>query len=241
MRVITTKNINVESIKMLVFGKSGAGKTTLAGTTNEPTLILSAESGLLSLKNKDCDVIELNTDDLGRVIPKEQRTDRLMEVYKWLTTDPAAKKYKWIVLDSITEISQNLVEKLNVKYPEQSKKLNLWGDYALEIRGIIKAFRDLPNVNVLFTCLATEERDDNGKLEIGIDMSGKIKQQIQQFFDLVLYLHIKKTEDGENKHLLLCNDVESVPSVKDRSSNLSKNEEADLSLIASKIRVEQNG
>jgi len=37
-------------IKLCVFGFAGAGKTVLSGTTGVPTIILSAEAGLLSLK-----------------------------------------------------------------------------------------------------------------------------------------------------------------------------------------------
>jgi phage nucleotide-binding protein len=234
MRIISTKNIHQERLKILIFGKSGAGKTTLAGTIEEPTLIISAESGLLSLADKECDVIELNTDDEGKLLPREKRIDRLMDIYKFLNN--SENKYKWIFIDSLTEIGQNLIEKLNVKYPTPDKKLMMWGEYSQEIRGIIKAFRDLPNYNVVFTCLAVEDRDENGRLEIGVDLAGKISQQVPQYFDEVLYLHIKKLNETEDVHQLLCRPVEVVPLVKDRSGKLSKIEKPNLKLIADKIR-----
>ena len=46
-----------KNISMLIYGPSGFGKTTLAGTLTGKTLIISAEGGLLSLHNKEIDFI----------------------------------------------------------------------------------------------------------------------------------------------------------------------------------------
>ena len=48
---ITTvdESLEFQGTKMLVHAPAGAGKTTLAATAGEPTLILSAEAGLLSI------------------------------------------------------------------------------------------------------------------------------------------------------------------------------------------------
>ena len=49
MKISTTKAVGNDALKILIYGESGSGKTTLAGTINEPTLIISAEAGLLCL------------------------------------------------------------------------------------------------------------------------------------------------------------------------------------------------
>lgn len=236
MRIVSTKNIGHDSIKMIIFGCSGSGKTTLCSTINEPTLIISAESGLLSLAHKDCDVIEINTDDNGEIIPKEKRIDRLVEVYRYLLTEECSKKYKWICIDSLTEIGQNLYEKLKCIYPEKKDSINLWGDYFNTIRGLIKSFRDLNKYNILFTALSLNEKDDIGRQSIAIDINGKISQQLPQFFDEVLYLHIRKGENNTTERRLLCKPIEYVPIVKDRSGKLEDLEEPNLEKIINKIR-----
>ena len=238
MRVITSKNIGQNSLKMLIFGRSGAGKTTITATAGEPTLVLSAESGLLSIADKEVDVIELNSDDNGNPLPKEKRIERLMEAYKYVCSEDAAK-YKWLVIDSITEIGQNLVEKLQKDFPERKDGLVLWGEYSKQMRSIIKAFRDLPKLNVVMTALALEEKDENGKTQIGIDLNGKISQQMPQFFDEVFFLHVRKDENGNAIRKLLCQPNDYVQVAKDRSGKLSILEEPSLQIIAEKIR--QNG
>ena len=61
MNIKSTKGLHVDSVKCIVHGKSGSGKTTLIGTAdNATTLIISAESGLLSLSDKEIDVVEIN-------------------------------------------------------------------------------------------------------------------------------------------------------------------------------------
>jgi len=63
-----TSSIHTDGVKILIFGKSGVGKTSLVGTLEGKTLVLSAESGLLVLKDKNIDVIDINNiDTLGSV------------------------------------------------------------------------------------------------------------------------------------------------------------------------------
>lgn len=236
MKIISAKSFGQDSLKMLVFGQSGHGKTTLCSTSLEPTLIISAESGLLSINGSDCDVIDLATDDNGALVPKEKRIARLMDAYKFLQTEECKQKYRWICLDSLTEIGQNLVEKLQMDFPDRKDALVLWGEYSKSMRGIIKAFRDMSFYNVVFTALAIEEKDENGKKSIGIDLNGKISQQLPQFFDEVLFLHVTKNEAGDSVRRLLCNPVDAVPYAKDRSGKLDKFEEPNLAKIAMKIR-----
>ena len=58
-------------VKTLVYGAAGTGKTTLIAGMPTP-LILSAESGLLSLQGSDLAYIEVNS------------VGDLREAYKWL-------------------------------------------------------------------------------------------------------------------------------------------------------------
>lgn len=41
-----------QDIKMVCYGPAGRGKTTLCMTAKEPTLIISIEAGLLSIKEE---------------------------------------------------------------------------------------------------------------------------------------------------------------------------------------------
>ena len=162
MFVRSTRNYGIQSLKMLVFGPAGVGKTTLASTTNEPTLVVSIEGGLLSLSGHDVDFIDCTTDDNGQVLTKANRLQKILDVYNWLQTDEPKAKYRWIILDSLTEIGQNIVEKQNVLFPERKDGMVMWGEVAKELRGLIKAWRDLPGYNVIFIVLSETDKDEFG-------------------------------------------------------------------------------
>ena len=126
-------------------------------------MIISAEAGLLCLSDKQIDVIDISRDDEGRLIPKESRIDRLGEAYKYILSDEAKKKYKWIFIDSLTEISQCLMDKLSVEYPEKSQSLVMYGENAKRMRSLVKSFRDIAEYNIVMTALSQNEKDENNQ------------------------------------------------------------------------------
>lgn len=228
MKILNTKNADSHAIKMLIYGESGAGKTSLARTIKEPVIVVSSEGGLLSIADAGLDYIDVTRDDNGNAIPKEKRLERVGEAYKFLSTEK--HQYKWVFIDSITEIGQNVVEKLQVEFPERKDGLVLWGEYAKRMRSLIKAFRDL-HMNVIMTALCVIEKDDMGRKMTKIDLNGKVGEQMPQFLDEVFYLNA----DQDGKRTLVTNRTSNILA-KDRSGCLGKTEEADLSLIVEKIR-----
>lgn len=239
MLVQSTKAFGVDRLKFLVFGAPGVGKTSLAGTTGEPTIVISAEAGLLVLKDKDLDVLDITTDDQGKLLPKEARFARLKEAFAFLTTDAARTKYKWVVIDSLTEIGQNLVEHLQQKYPNAKDALVMWGEYSKDIRSLIKAFRDLPYYHVVFTALSDKEKDENGQFFTGIALNGKISQALPGFFDEVFYLQVLKDHEGKTSRRLLTQATDTIVA-KDRSGALNPYEEPNLKTITNKITGRKN-
>lgn len=236
MKINTTKNYGIDKLKMLVYGESGVGKTTLARTIDGPTLIVSAEGGLLSLKDSEIDVVDITTDDDGKVIPEENRIQRLGSVYKFLQEPEQIDKYEWIFIDSLTEISQALVAQLHKEFPERKDSLVLYGENSKRLKSLVKSFRDIPHYNVVFTALPSVDKDENGARFLGIDVVGKTGLVLPAFFDEVLYLSIMQKEDNEVR-VLHCTKEERLVS-KDRSGMLDKYEKPDLAIIARKIRGE---
>lgn len=234
MKISNTENIGSNALKVLVYGQSGAGKTTLAGTIEEPTLVISAEAGLLPLRGKKIDVIDLSIDDNDKIIPKDKRAARLTEVYAYLCTEEAKKKYKWIFLDSLTEINQVILDELMVKYPSRSDSLPMYGELSLRMKALIKAFRDLPFYNVVFTALSEIEKDENGARFVTVSLIGKFAAQLPQYFDEVFYLQAITNESGTTRRLITAQSDRII--AKDRSGKLASMEEPHLGNIAKKIR-----
>lgn len=238
MRIQSTKSYGYDSIKMLIYGSPAIGKTSLAGTTGEPTCVISAEAGLLSLSGHDIDFIDMGHDDDGLMLPPSKRFDRLKDAFKYLMTEEAQKKYKWVFLDSLTEMGQLLHEKLLAKYPDRKDALILWGEMNTEMRSMIKAFRDIRGYNVVFTALAQPEKDENGRRSQGVMLQGKISDQLPAYFDEVFYYTMIDDEVKGQTRVLFTDSTDKFVA-KDRSGKLDPIEKPDLKNIAEKIRKAQ--
>ena len=235
MKVQSTKGIGVGSLKFLIYGESGIGKTTLAGTTGEPTFILSLESGLLSLNEKEVDFVNISVDDDENVLSTDGKLAKIREVYEYLRTPEAKEKYRWVIVDSLTEIGQLYVDMLKNKYPEKKDSFSLWGEYTDSMRNLVKSFRDLSGYNVVMTALSEVDKDDVGRRFQNIMLQGKIANHLPGYFDEVFYYTKINFEDGTSERALIT-EVSEKAVAKDRSGRLEPIEQPNLAQIASKIR-----
>jgi phage nucleotide-binding protein len=228
MLIKNTSNVTNQKLKLFIYGESGAGKTTLASTVPVKTLVISAESGLLSLKGKNIDYVDITVDSDGKSIPLAMRWKRLGEVLEHLTTQD--NDYECIYLDSLTEMGQCLIEYLKTKYTDAKDTIKMYGENSDRMKSMIKAFRDLPGKHVVMVALSKIDKDENGKRFFGVDLIGKAADQCAAFFDEVFFLGV--TED--KKRVLVTNKTEKVIA-KDRSGRLSEVEPADLNVVFGKI------
>jgi energy-coupling factor transporter ATP-binding protein EcfA2 len=241
MKILNTNDQVNHKIKCLIGGPSGAGKTTLAGTLNEKTLIISAESGLMSVASKTIDYIDLSRDDAGNVLTEPAaRIARLSEVFKYLhagcpgVDGKATWRYKNVFLDSLTEISELLVQKLQKEFPDRKDSFPMWGEYGKIMRSIVKNFRDLP-YNVYMSAITEMDKDENNKRFMAFSIAGSISGKLPQYFDEVFFLHV----DAEGKRSLVTRATDTLTSCKDRSGRLVPMEPADLGEVARKITVNE--
>ncbi len=258
MKIQSTDSQLSESIKMVIAGEAGNGKTTLAKTIQETlgerVFVISAEAGLLSLRGKDVDFIELQRKWVqeegkeGRFVevPKQSRIAYLAEIYKWLLEPAQTKKYRWVFIDSLTEINQNLLENLESILDEDGKPafagpknmIKKYGELATRMRSLCKTFRDIPHYNVIFSALVKNETDADNQQKLKIDITGKFADQLPALFDEILYLGVSQelNPDGSSVRLILTQKTDKITFPKDRSGTLSRTESADLGLIVQKIR-----
>lgn len=215
----TTGSLAANGVKLLVYGQAGAGKTTLIKTLPDP-IILSAEGGLLSIRDADLPYIEIGD------------IDTLREAYAWLTSSDEAKRYQSVAMDSISEIAEVVLaaEKKVVKDPRQA-----YGSMQEQMADIIRAFRDLPGKHVYFSAKLEKMQDELGRVLYSPSMPGnKTGQALPYFFDEVLALRVEKDAEGVTHRALMC-DSDGLWLAKDRSGQLDMWEAPDLGAVITKI------
>lgn len=220
----STSAQTVAAVKTLVYGAAGTGKTTLIAGMPTP-LILSAESGLLSLQATDLQYLEVNS------------VGDLREAYKWLVSSQEAKHFESVALDSISEIAElslaaNLATTKDGKQPDGRQA---YGQLNTGMGELIRAFRDLP-LHVLLIAKLDKGADELGRITYSPGMPGqKLAQSLPYYFDEVLALRIDKNAEGVVRRELLCQ-PDSLWLAKDRSGRLDRLEPPDLGAMIKKIR-----
>jgi hypothetical protein len=206
-------------LKIILYGPAGSGKTRTCATTGEPTLIISAEGGLLSIKDapKNITVAEIHS-----------RAD-FEEVLKYLETEGPPP---WVCIDSISEIAEIvLAEELQIHKKMQMKA---YGELGIVVTALVKAFRDLP-CNVVMTCKQARSKDDSqGQMLYEPGMPGqKLSAALPHYFDIVAAMRVFKRDDVLT-HWMQCNRDEQFEA-KDRSGRLELFETPNLAEIKLKI------
>ena len=202
-------------IKALVYGASGSGKTTFAGTAKN-AIFASAEGGLLSIADKLPNYVEIKS------------LQDLKDLHLYLKTQP--HNFETVVIDSITEINDIIKSDIE-KRTGKAMQLQDWGTLAKDIKTILRNFRDLP-MHVLFIAQEmVDEKDENGTAsKVVPSLNGKASTEIAYFMDIVGYVYITKTGDhkvitGSNARLL----------TKDRSGQIGNDTTADFSVWCDKV------
>lgn len=194
-----------EPHKVLLYAHHGFGKTFQAGkfeTAFGKGLVLSGEGGLKSLANSNIDYFPFQSWD-GLVDPANDIFSFRSLAGYVSGPDFAAAGYKWIAIDSLTELSDRLMEHVAAEHAGDDKKngFAIWDEYGTKLIGALKWVRDLP-VHVLVTSLAKEESDINDNAEFWPMVKGKaVAKQIPGLFDHV-FCGVRVTEtqtDGQVK------------------------------------------
>ena len=219
------ESVESTGVKIAVYGASGAGKTTLIRTLPGKPLILSAESGLLSIADHDADVAEVSS------------IDDVREAYRFLAD--ATHDYSWVALDSFSEICEVLLaeEKQKTKDPRQA-----YGAVIETGTALARAFRDLP-LGVYFSAKAERVKDDaTGRVSSHISMPGaKLGAALPYLFDEVFYLFAAQDKESGELERWIQTSGDQRADAKDRSGKLDMYEPADLSHIVAKIRGNTKG
>jgi hypothetical protein len=198
-------------VKCIIYGNSGVGKTRLSASAPNP-IILSAENGLLSLRQFNLPFIQI------------KNVDELTKAYDYLV-GPQGKQFQTIVLDSVSEIAEIC---LNDAKKSNRDARKAYGDTQDEILDIFRKFRDIVGKHVVF--LAKQEYINDGltggKTYAPSFPGNKLAQAAPYFMDEVWQLIRWKDNEGK-PYWGLRTQPDNQNAAKDRSGCLLEFENAD--------------
>ena len=221
-RIVSPENaVQDQGAKILVYGMAGEGKTYLSQTAPGKVLVISAEAGLLSIKDaKNVEAIEV------------KNAAEVVEVYEALHSGKL--QYDTVCLDSISEISELLLQAEKAKHKDARKA---YGEVQESVTNVMRAFRDL-QMHVMFICKEDKVNND-GVFEQAPKMVGtKLGQSITYFFDEVLALRVIEDTDAEGNPVQarwLQTRIGQGYVAKDRSGKLEAFEEPNLTKLIEKL------
>lgn len=217
VQITRTSDTSRQYLTVLVYGEAGAGKTRLCSTV-EDGIIISAEGGLLSLREFDLPVIEVST------------LKDVQDAYDFLANSSEADSYRWVCIDSLSEIAEVV---LTAEFEAANDKRKAYGEMAERMTNLIRRFRDMSK-NVYMTAKAKHVLTDHGSMIWTPSFPGKkLDQQAAYQFDEVFAMRVKEVEGETRRALQTASD--GVWSAKDRSGALSQFEQPNLEAIYKKI------
>lgn len=212
-----------QGAKVLVYGASGSGKTYLCSTAPGKKLVISAEAGLLSIKDKpNIDAIEV------------KEAAEVMELHNSLRNGKLKGKYDTVCLDSISEISELLLSAEKAKHKDARMA---YGNVQETVTNVMRAFRDL-QMHVIFLCKEEKINVDGSLVHEPKMVGAKLGQSIPYFFDEVLALRVIERQDDEGnltRERWLQTEIGQGFNAKDRSGLLEPFEQPNLTNLITKL------
>lgn len=181
------------AVKMLVVGQPGSGKTRHASCWPDP-LILNADAGLMSVADRQTPNIKItDSKQVKEVLNVLQEPDRIQ--------DELGVSVKTVIIDTLDEIARMLVRERLKAERKEAMAIQDWGWLGDQLRGIVRAFRNL-DLHVIFNVHAKSQEDsESGRTFIKPAIQGAMGDEIAGYVDVAVLMVARptiKVVKGEN-------------------------------------------
>lgn len=183
-------------VSMIIYGRSGTGKTTIASTFPKPILILD-------IKEEGTDSIADYSDDEIKVLPVESWDD-VEQVYWYL--ESGKHPFKSVVIDTVTQMQEICLKGELQKAGKDFATQQIWGNVAGLMKTWTLNFRDLPGLQVAFLAQDrvhdTDSDDDDEQIDpsVGPRLSPSVAATLNAAVKVIGYTYIqevvKKSSSG---------------------------------------------
>ncbi|GEM_PF-5412280 len=221
LKIINTGDPSVKPpLVMLVYGEGGVGKSTFAATSPKP-LMADCENGskYFGLRGIKLDVAHV-----------EKWSD--MRDY----TEALKKSgYETAVIDPIGELMEKLMRHMvamgDIKLVQKdgSPSQAGWGWLRKTMRDYVKVLRD-SGLHVLLVA-HVDDKPDEDRVLLRPLITTKVSKDIVNMVDVVGYMTVVQTQDGESKRVVFVDPSSDKFTAKDRTGQLGKIIEPDFSKI----------
>ena len=174
-----------QKIKALIFGDSWCWKTSFWWTAMKDfrTLFISAEGWLASIRKGQPNWWTNEVSKKDPEVLQITKAEQIKELRKPGVLEKLSAPYDVIIIDSLTEISDNL--RRDLKWEKRFLDMQSWWVLADELKDVVIQIRDL-NKHVIVICQETYEKDkdwDIIKYIPNVDWS--LKSKLSYYFDVV--------------------------------------------------------
>lgn len=191
---VYTPNLDHFYLKMLVYGKPGVGKTTLAASAGKlartgPALLLNIDPGGLAV--------------VGMPGVKVVDIKSWSDVYKVISylksLVPSPPPFKTLIIDSLTELQYlnlDAISRARNKGKETDEiYLDEYGISTRQIRRLVRWLRDYP-IHVVYTAQEGTSKDKEQDETIFPALTDKLRIALLAYMDIIAYLRtlVKEVE-----------------------------------------------
>lgn len=178
-----------QTIKMLVAGPPGAGKTRLASTF-PAVLYADAEGRLLSVRDRPVKAVRIETvkdlEDLRNAL------DQRPEIREKLLGFPV----QTVVLDTVDEIARIMMRERLQAAKRDAFARDDWGAHGDQLRDILRGFRNLTDLNVILNVhLKGFEDKETERMEYRPSIQGAVGGEIAEYVDECFLLGRRTSTD----------------------------------------------
>lgn len=185
MLQIRTFSNKDQKIKALIFGDSWCGKTSFGWTAMKDfrTLFISAEGWLASIRKGQPNWWTKEVSQKDPEVLQITKAEQIKELRKPWVLEKLSEPYDVIIIDSLTEISDNL--RRDLKWEKRFLDMQSWWVLADELKDVVIQIRDL-NKHVIVICQETYEKDkDWGIIKYIPNVDWSLKSKLSYYFDVV--------------------------------------------------------